>query len=47
MRMKKIIRFSRDLRSHEIIANLYDAVINFSQGTTQQDDLTAVMIKRL
>jgi len=47
MRMKEIIRSSRDLRSQEIIENLYHAVIKFSQGTKQQDDLTAVMIKRL
>jgi len=29
-----------------IIAELYDAVLNFAQGTPQQDDLTAVLIKR-
>ena len=29
-----------------IIAELYDSVLSFSQGTPQQDDLTAVLIKR-
>jgi serine phosphatase RsbU (regulator of sigma subunit) len=29
-----------------IIAELYDAVLNFAQGTQQKDDLTAVLIKR-
>jgi serine phosphatase RsbU (regulator of sigma subunit) len=30
-----------------IIAELYEAVVNFSQGTPQKDDLTAVLIKRV
>jgi serine phosphatase RsbU (regulator of sigma subunit) len=30
----------------DIIANLYQAVVKFSNGTKQQDDLTAVVIKR-
>jgi serine phosphatase RsbU (regulator of sigma subunit) len=46
-RMEKVIRVSRDLAPPEIIAQLYDAVIKFSNGTKQQDDLTAVIIKRL
>jgi hypothetical protein len=29
-----------------IIAELYDSVLKFAQGTAQQDDLTAVLIKR-
>jgi serine phosphatase RsbU (regulator of sigma subunit) len=29
-----------------IVAELYDSVLNFAQGTPQQDDLTAVLIKR-
>lgn len=47
MRMEEIVRASRDLESQKIIANLYNGVINFSHGTRQQDDLTAVIIKRL
>jgi serine phosphatase RsbU (regulator of sigma subunit) len=46
-RMGEAIRASRDLGSAEIIARLYDAVTKFSNGTKQQDDLTAVIIKRL
>jgi len=30
-----------------IISELYDAVLKFSQGTPQKDDLTAVLIKRV
>jgi hypothetical protein len=29
-----------------IVAELYDSVLNFARGTPQQDDLTAVLIKR-
>jgi serine phosphatase RsbU (regulator of sigma subunit) len=46
-RMEAVIRTSRDLASSEIIAKLYDAVTRFANGTKQQDDLTAVIIKRL
>ena len=41
------MRASRDLAASEIISQLYDAVIRFSNGTKQQDDLTAVLIKGL
>jgi serine phosphatase RsbU (regulator of sigma subunit) len=46
-RMKEVIRISRDLAPDKIIANLYEAVTRFSSGSKQQDDLTAVVIKRL
>jgi serine phosphatase RsbU (regulator of sigma subunit) len=46
-RMEEVIRASRALPSSEIIARLYDAVTRFANGTKQQDDLTAVIIKRL
>jgi serine phosphatase RsbU (regulator of sigma subunit) len=46
-RIEKVIRASRDLASSEIIARLYDAVTRFANGTKQQDDLTAVIIKHL
>ena len=46
-RLAETVRASRDLQAHKIIQNLYDAVIKFSSGTQQQDDLTAVVIKRL
>lgn len=46
-RTEEAIRASRDLAPSEIIARLYDAVHTFSTGCKQQDDLTAVIIKRL
>ena len=45
--MEEEIRASRDAASSEIIGKLYEAVTRFSKGTKQQDDLTAVIIKRL
>jgi serine phosphatase RsbU (regulator of sigma subunit) len=44
-RMEGVVRASRDSAASEIISHLYDAVIRFSNGTEQQDDLTAVVIK--
>jgi serine phosphatase RsbU (regulator of sigma subunit) len=44
-RIEGVMRESRDLAASEIISHLYDAVIRFSNGTKQQDDLTAVLIK--
>jgi serine phosphatase RsbU (regulator of sigma subunit) len=46
-RMEGVIRASRDSASAEIITKLYESVTAFSNGTKQQDDLTAVIIKRL
>ena len=46
-RLEEVIRASRDAASSEIIGRLYDAVVRFSKGTKQQDDQTAVIIKRL
>jgi serine phosphatase RsbU (regulator of sigma subunit) len=46
-RMEDVIRASRDSASAEIISRLYETVTAFSNGTKQQDDLTAVIIKRL
>jgi serine phosphatase RsbU (regulator of sigma subunit) len=46
-RMEGVMRASRDLAASEIISQLYDAVIRFSNGTKQQDDVTAVLIKGL
>jgi serine phosphatase RsbU (regulator of sigma subunit) len=46
-RMEEVIRASRQLAPPDIIAQLYGAVTKFSNGTKQQDDLTAVIIKRL
>ncbi|HEX3471265.1 MAG TPA: PP2C family protein-serine/threonine phosphatase [Silvibacterium sp.] len=44
-RMEASIRASRDKPPAEIISDLYKAVIEFSGGTPQDDDLTAVVIK--
>jgi serine phosphatase RsbU (regulator of sigma subunit) len=46
-RMEEVIRALQELAPLEIIMQLYSAVIRFSNGTKQQDHLTAVIIKRL
>jgi serine phosphatase RsbU (regulator of sigma subunit) len=45
-RMEDTIREARERPPAEIISALYKAVIEFSGGTKQDDDLTAVVIKR-
>ena len=45
-RLEETIRASREKSSGDIISALYRAVLDFSGGTKQQDDLTAVVIKR-
>lgn len=45
-RIEEAIRASKQSSPKEIIADLYQAVVKFSNGTKQQDDLTAVIIKR-
>jgi serine phosphatase RsbU (regulator of sigma subunit) len=45
-RLEDTIRASREKPPAEIISTLYEAVIEFSGGTKQNDDLTAVVIKR-
>jgi len=45
-RFEEVVRASRHLPPKEIISTLYRAVVEFSGGTKQQDDLTAVIIKR-
>jgi len=46
-RVAAVARRVRHLPPEEIIAELYQEVLKFSQGTPQQDDLTAVVIKRV
>lgn len=46
-RLTDAIRKSHQLAPEEIIAELYSAVVGFSEGSQQQDDLTAVVIKRV
>ena len=45
-RLKDTIRQARDCTAEEVITQLYTAVKNFSKGTEQKDDLTAVVLKR-
>lgn len=45
-RLAAILRQFGDREPEVIIAELYHSVLNFANGTTQQDDLTAVLIKR-
>ena len=45
-RLKDTIRAARDCSAEEVIAKLYTAVKDFSKGTEQKDDLTAVVLKR-
>ena len=45
-RLATIIRQFNDREPEVIIAELYDSVLEFAHGTPQQDDLTAVLIKR-
>ena len=45
-RLAAVVRQFSDREPEIIIAELYDSVLKFAQGTPQQDDLTAVLIKR-
>ena len=45
-RVKEVIQKTNHLPADEIISWLYAAVTEFAGGTEQQDDLTAVIIKR-
>ena len=45
-RVAEIVQLFYDRQPEVIIAELYDSVVKFSQGTPQKDDLTAVLIKR-
>jgi serine phosphatase RsbU (regulator of sigma subunit) len=45
-RLAAAVRHFSDREPEVIIAELYDSVLKFAEGTAQQDDLTAVLIKR-
>ena len=45
-RLEQVLRSTCNLTPEEIIAEIYAAVLKFADGTTQQDDLTVVVIKR-
>ena len=46
-RLTDIVRRHRDLPAAEIIRLVYAAVVEFSEGTKQADDCTAVLVKRV
>jgi len=46
-RLHEAIRAARDLSAADVISALHAAVTDFTCGTAQQDDLTAVVLKRL
>jgi len=46
-RLSAVIQEHKDLPASEIISRLYSAVLDFADGTEQQDDLTAVIIKKV
>jgi len=45
-RLAAVVQQFNDREPEVIIAELYDSVLKFAQGTLQQDDLTSVLIKR-
>jgi len=45
-RLSEVIRQAKDQPAGDIIASLHSAVLQFANGTEQQDDLTAVIVKR-
>jgi serine phosphatase RsbU (regulator of sigma subunit) len=45
-RFEETVRRTSHLPPEEMIAEIYSAVLKFADGTAQQDDLTAVVIKR-
>jgi len=45
-RLETVIREARDCNPEEVIVRLRSAVETFCRGTKQQDDLTAVLLKR-
>jgi sigma-B regulation protein RsbU (phosphoserine phosphatase) len=45
-RVCELVKSCRELPCAEIIQRLYREVLTFAAGTPQQDDLTAILIKR-
>ena len=45
-RLKDVILAAKDLPVDDIIQRMYSAVLEFADGTSQQDDLTAVVLRR-
>ena len=45
-RLMQVIQAAKDLPPGEVISHMYSAVLKFAGETPQQDDLTAVVLKR-
>jgi serine phosphatase RsbU (regulator of sigma subunit) len=45
-RLDEILRESHELSAENVIGRLRESVAEFCKGTTQMDDLTAVILKR-
>ena len=45
-RVLELLHRDRDLPAAQIIENLHEAVVDFTQGLPQADDLTAVVIRK-
>jgi sigma-B regulation protein RsbU (phosphoserine phosphatase) len=45
-RLDETLRVSHDLSAGDVIGRLRESVADFCKGTTQMDDLTAVILKR-
>jgi serine phosphatase RsbU (regulator of sigma subunit) len=45
-RLEEVIRNSRNYPAEKVIARLRSAVVDFCRGTKQEDDLTAVILRR-
>ena len=46
-RMMDVVRAHRDASAADLIRHMHEAVVAFADGTPQDDDLTAVLVKRL
>jgi len=46
-RLENSVRAVREQPPKEIISALYQDVLRYAEGTSQKDDLTAIVIKRL
>ena len=46
-RLREVIRAHRNRPCSELIRTLHQAVVDFGQGTPQEDDLTAIIIRKL
>ena len=45
-RMCEVIRRRRHLTCREIVERIYESVLEFSAGSPQLDDLTALIVKK-